>query len=156
MGDYWSEWAQRGEDWVNVFKVIDPVISAFAKEHEMTVMPWHWDEPSRVLVWSSGGFNRSIRLLIEQQNPSYALKASGSIWKDAKYEDELVRSWHYKDFGAIAFFVVEDHAVTAVTQAPQRRDFYSSLKSIFDDISSWAEAENQTKLGKASELRYLP
>src|SRR5438445_8297783 len=83
-------WQEQGEFWRRLFSSVDPAIETFVREQaqqnrKVEVVPYRWDEPSRLLIFQSPvglGIWNNIELLVLGRFPDFRLRFSCAAWRD--------------------------------------------------------------------------
>ena len=133
MTDYLDRWDKEGEGWKKIFRAIDPVLHAFATNHHLTIKPYRWDSPDRVLSLT-GTVGKTLRVCIDRTSNRYTLSIGGAAWYDAEKERRRTRRLARKMFEGLAIpGKLEDPAI----QRELKATLLDRLEGAFKEISSW-------------------
>ncbi len=123
MATYWERWEKEGETWKRIYDVADPVIDAFASDHQLDVERWRWDAPDRLLSWKDDP-TKSIHILIEGQPYSYGMKVECTAWRKTR------------NFDLLGIPSKKDPAEVGSFQASLK----DTLGKAYEQVSSWEQA----------------
>ena len=102
--EYWALWGERGQDWQEILRHIDPTLAAFAETKQMEMSRWRWDAPDRSLTWASGDLERSLHVYLEvdQEGHANSIIVEGSAWQDQWFNEIGKRIWHTEHLDTIS------------------------------------------------------
>lgn len=135
MTSYYERWKKYGEYWKNLFRIIDSVIYGFAKEYDAEVIPWHSDEPNRILSWEKNGIQRNIYLAFERKSfPQLVIK--GNAWIDISEGCKTKRHYRRSEASSIEVPDWDVKTINEINESLKRR-----LSDVYESVSSFTQED---------------
>ncbi len=117
-----------------VFRVLDPLIEAEARERHAEMKRWHAETADRIVWWQGpDGISRNLHVFLTTADSSHNCNFEGNLWQDESSRRGTSRRW-YTDFLGWCPLPEEKGTLTEAARA----EFSQRFSEYLEAVAGWS------------------